>query len=249
MNKKNITKIGIIGGSGLDDPKILKNSSLKSVKTPYGSPAGPLTLGKIGRTSVVVISRHGKKHNISPTQVPFQANIWALKKENCTHIIATTACGSLRETIKPGDLVFPDQFIDFTRLRPLSFHTKKVVHTPMADPFDKGLRDKLIVNAKKLKLNFHPKGTLVTIEGPRFSTRAESNLFRSWKADLVNMTTVPEVVLANEVDIAYQPIAMSTDYDCWKENEKPVTFEIILKIMEQNGSKVKKLLVETIANF
>ena len=242
-------KIGIIGGSGLDDPKILKNPSKKSVKTPYGSTAGPLTLGKIGKTPVVILSRHGKKHDIPPTQVPFQANIWALKEEGCSHIIATTACGSLRKEIKPGDLVFPDQFIDFTRLRPLTFYSGKVVHTPMSDPFDLKLREKLISQASSLKLNYHSEGTLITIEGPRFSTRAESHLFRSWGADLVNMTTVPEVVLANEVNIPYQPIAMSTDYDCWKKDEEPVTFEMILKRMNQNASKVKSLLLETIANF
>ena len=242
-------KIGIIGGSGLDDPKILKNPSRKSIKTPYGSPASPITLGKIGNHPVAILSRHGPKHSITPTQIPFQANIWALKKMGCSHILATTACGSLRKRIKPGDLVFPDQFIDFTKLRPLTFFSNKVIHTPMADPFDLNLRKKLIKQASSLKLNFHPKGTLITIEGPRFSTRAESYLFRSWGADLINMTTVPEVVLANEINIPYQSIAMSTDYDCWKEDEEPVTFEIILKRMSENASKVKKLLLQTILNF
>ncbi len=247
--QKSKIKIGIIGGSGLDDPKILKNPSKKRVKTPYGSPASPLTLGKIGKTSVVILSRHGVKHSVPPTHIPFHANIWALKNEGCSHILATTACGSLREKIKPGDIVFPDQFIDFTKLRSLTFFSDKVIHTPMADPFDLKLRKKLVKHASSLKLDHHPKGTLITIEGPRFSTRAESHLFRSWRADLVNMTTVPEVTLANEISIPYQSIAMSTDYDCWKKDEEPVTFEMILKQMSQNASKVKELLIKTIENF
>jgi 5'-methylthioadenosine phosphorylase len=242
-------KIGIIGGSGLDDPKLLGKYFQKEVNTPYGKPAGKLTVGEIAGLPVVILARHGKKHSYTPTNVPYLANVHALKQAGCTHILATTACGSLREEIKPGDLIFPDQFIDLTRRRELTFYKDKVVHTQKAEPFDKILRQKLIDAAEKLKLPFHPQGTVITIEGPRFSTKAESHLFREWGADVINMSTVPEVVLANEIGIPYQSIAMSTDYDCWKENEEPVSFEMILKRMSENAEKVKKLIVETIRDF
>lgn len=241
--------IGVIGGSGLDNPGILENFKEKSLATPFGKPADNLIIGKIGKTDVVILARHGKKHNLPPHKIPFRANIWALKKEGCTHILATTACGSLRENIKPGDFIFADQFIDFTKQRNLTFYDNEVVHTSLADPFDLSLRKEFIKTAKKLKLRFHSKGTMVTIEGPRFSTRAESFMFKSFGADIINMTTVPEVILANELGIKYQSIAMSTDYDSWKENEEAVTFEMVLERMKENAEKVKKLLIETIKNL
>lgn len=239
-------KIGIIGGSGLDDPKLMKDAKKKKVKTPYGAPSSPLTIGKINGVDIVILARHGKDHSIYPTGVNFRANIYALKKEGCTHILATTAVGSLREKIKPGDLVFVDQFIDFTKHRPLTFHDKKVIHTPMSEPFCNDLRSLLISSAKELKLRYHSKGTIITIEGPRFSTKAESHMFRSWGADVINMSTVPEVILAREAGICYQTIAMSTDYDCWKEGEEPVTWDMILSIMSKNADNVKKLILKTI---
>jgi len=239
-------KIGVIGGSGLDDPKLMKDAKEKKVKTPYGSPSSPLTIGKISGVDVVILARHGKDHSIYPTGVNFRANIYALKKEGCTHILATTAVGSLREKIRPGDLVFVDQFIDFTKHRPLTFHDEKVIHTPMSEPFCKDLRSLLISSAKELKLRHHPKGTVITIEGPRFSTKAESHMFRAWGADVINMSTVPEVILAREAGICYQTIAMSTDYDCWKEGEEPVTWDMILSIMSKNADNVKKLILKTI---
>jgi 5'-methylthioadenosine phosphorylase len=242
-------KIGIIGGSGLDDPNLMKNKKEKKVKTPYGSPSSDLTIGKIEGVDVVILARHGKKHSIYPTGVNFRANIHALKQEGCTHILATTAVGSLREKIKPGDLVFVDQFIDFTRHRPVTFHDKKVVHTPMAEPFCKDLRSLLVKSAKELRLRHHARGTVITIEGPRFSTKAESYMFRMFGADVINMSTVPEVVLAREAGICYQSIAMSTDYDCWKEGEEPVTWEMILDIMHKNAENVKKLLVAAISKI
>ncbi len=244
-----VNKIGVIGGSGLDDPKIFSDYRTKEVKTPYGNPASELTLGKIGDIEVVVVARHGKKHTIIPTHVPFRSNIWALKEEGCTHILATTACGSLCKKIKPGDLIFIDQFIDNTKHRILTFFEDKVIHTPMAEPFDKNLRDKLVAAAERLDLDFHSEGTMITIEGPRFSTKAESHMFRSWGADVINMSTIPEVILTNELGIPYQSIAMSTDYDCWKEDEDPVTFEMIMERMKENAEKVKKLLIQTIENF
>jgi 5'-methylthioadenosine phosphorylase len=239
-------KVGVIGGSGLDDPRLMKNIREKKVKTPYGGPSSPLTIGKLNGVDTVILARHGKDHSIYPTGVNFRANIHALKKEGCTHILATTAVGSLREKIKPGDLVFLDQFIDFTKHRPLTFHDEKVIHTPMSEPFCKNLRVLLVKSAKALRLRNHSKGTVVTIEGPRFSTKSESHMFRKLGADVINMSTVPEVILAREVGICYQTIAMSTDYDCWKEGEEPVTWEMILSIMSENAENVKKLLIKTI---
>ena len=245
-------KVGIIGGSGLDDPLLLKDTEEYHVTTPYGEPSSLLTSGSIDGTDIVILSRHGKRHTIPPTQVNYRANILALKKENCDCIISTTACGSLREEIKRGDLVILDQFIDFTRFRPITYFEKfapgaeNAKHTPMADPFSEPLRQKLIASAKELGLNFHDKGTVITIEGPRFSTRAESNMFRIWGADVINMSIAPEAILANEAGIPYAAIAMSTDYDCWKIDESPVEWAEVLRIFEMNVSNIKRLLLKTI---
>jgi len=243
---RNKIKIGVIGGSGLDDPKILLNPKELAIRTPYGKPSNKLVTGTIAGKSVVILARHGNKHSIPPSHVPYRANIWSLKSEGCTHILATTACGSLKEEMKPGDLVFIDQFIDFTKQRKSTFFEDKVVHTPMAQPFDLKLRQLLIKTARKLNLNYHGKGTMITVEGPRFSTKAESLMFKNWGAELINMSTTPEVVLANELNILYQSIAMVTDYDCWKENEEPVSFDLILKRVKENSEKVKKLLFKVI---
>jgi len=171
-------RIGIIGGSGLENPDIFRKISEKKVNTPYGEPSSSLISGKIEGIEVVLLSRHGKKHTIPPTQVNNRANIHALREAGCTHLLVTTACGSLREEIRRGDLVIPDQFIDFTRHRINTFydHFKagEMKHTSMADPFDNHLREVLIRAARELSLSFHPEGTIITIEGPRFSTRAES---------------------------------------------------------------------------
>ncbi len=164
-----------------------------------------------------------------------------------THIIATTACGSLKSEIKPGDFVILDQFVDRTTKRSQTFYEgHEVSHIPMAEPFCSNLRYLLKGSAEELGLSFHEKGTCVTIEGPRFSSKAESNMFRNWGCDIVNMTTVPEVVLAREAGICYAAIAMATDYDCWHESEEPVTIEMILNIMKKNSENVKKLILSTI---
>ena len=244
-----MVKIGIIGGSGLDNPNILENPKETEVETPYGMPSSKLTEGKIKGIEVALIARHGKKHQYPPTNVNYRANIWALKKAGCTHILATTAVGSLREEIGRGDLVMPDQFIDFTRHRIITFHESfenGAVHTPMAEPFSKELRHILIQTSKELHIKHHEKGTVITIEGPRFSTKAESKMFRQWGADIINMSIAPEAALSNEAGIPYAAVAMSTDFDCWKEDEKPVTWEDILKIFGQNVEKVTKLLLEAI---
>lgn len=242
-------KIGIIGGSGLDDPKILKDATDKEVSNKFGSPSSPLKCGKIGGVEVVILARHGRDHSVIPTEINFRANITALKEEGCTHILAATAVGSLREEIKPGNLVFPSQFIDFTRHRNLSFFTDKVVHTPMSDPYDKKLIDILCKACDELGYEYNRDVCVITIEGPRFSTKAESHMFRAWGADIINMSSCPEVILANELGIPYQNIAMSTDYDCWKEGEAPVTFEMVMQRMKENAEKVKNLLIKVVGRI
>lgn len=240
-------KIGFIGGSGLDDPKILQDHEEISIGTPYGNPSSVLTCGKIAGTEVAILARHGKKHTIRPSQVNFRANIWALKQHGCTHILAATAVGSLQEEIEPGHLVFPDQFIDFTRKREKTFfHEDEVVHTPMADPFCPNLRRLLADSARELAIPHHSDKTVVTIEGPRFSTRAESHMFRAWNADVINMSTVPEVNLAREKKIHYASAAMSTDYDCWREGEESVTWDMILQTMKKNVDSVLNLFLHVI---
>jgi 5'-methylthioadenosine phosphorylase len=240
-------KIGIIGGSGLDDPNILEAADEKIIQTPFGRPSSPIKEGKIRNVRVAILARHGKNHSISPSNVNYRANIWAMKEIGCTHILASTAVGSLKDEIEPGHLVFPNQFIDFTRQRNSSFFDEKqVIHTPMADPFCPQLLELLQNTAEELKIPYHTNKTVITIEGPRFSTRAESFMFKSWKADIINMSSCPEVALAREQNIHYASLAMATDYDCWKEHEEPVTWEMIQKTMDNNSINVIKILLNTI---
>lgn len=244
-----MTKVGIIGGSGLDDPDILKNAQSVAIKTPFGDPSSMLKVGQIEGMDAVILARHGVKHQYSPTQVNNRANIMALKEIGVTHIIATTACGSLKQEIGRGHLVILDQFIDLTRFRKNTFHDSfedGPIHTSMAEPFDKFLRSKLYETARAKGLDVHEKGCVVTIEGPRFSTIAESNMFRIWGADVVNMSTAPEAMLANEAQIPYAAVAMSTDYDCWKQDEAPVTWDEILEVFNRNADNVLELLIDTI---
>jgi 5'-methylthioadenosine phosphorylase len=245
-----MTKIGIIGGSGLDNPDILEHASDQVATTRWGTPSTPLKQGKISGIDVVLLGRHGREHTITPTHVNYRANVQAMKDAGCTHILATTAVGSLREDIGRGDLVILDQFIDFTRLRAMSFHETfaphQPVHTPMADPFDPKLRAILIGLCHQRAHSFHSHGTVVTIEGPRFSTRAESRMFRAWGADVINMSIATEATLANEAGIPYAAVAMSTDYDCWKTDEHPVTWDAILAVFNDNAKKVTSLLVDAI---
>ena len=245
-----VVKIGIIGGSGLDNPELFMNPKDVAASTQWGDPSSLLKIGKIAGIDVVLLGRHGRDHTIPPTQVNYRANIQAFKDVGCTHILATTAVGSLREEIRRGDLVILDQFIDFTKQRKMTFHESfkphEPVHTPMADPFDSRLRGILNQVCIDQGLSFHQSGTVVTIEGPRFSTRAESRMFRSIGADIINMSVSTEVALANEIGIPYAAIAMSTDYDCWKEDEMPVSWEAILRVFKSNADKVTKLLLAAI---
>ena len=244
-------KIGIIGGSGLDDPKfsLLEHPEKTSVSTPYGEPSSPVITGEISGTRALILARHGKDHQLSPTQVNYRANIHALKELGATHIIATTACGSLKTEINRGDFVIVDQFIDFTRFRKTTFFESfenGARHTPMAEPFDKGLRSVLLDCARELSYPVHDGGCVVTIEGPRFSTKAESNMFRIWGGHVINMSVAPEAALANEAEIPYAAVAMSTDYDCWKDDEAPVSWEEIVAVFNQNADRVINLLAMAI---
>ncbi len=245
-------KVGIIGGSGLDDPRIIDHPEEINVSTVYGDPSSPLTTGVIGGCKVVLLARHGRRHQFSPTQVNNRANIQALKSQGVTHILATTACGSLKEDIGRGHFVILDQFIDFTRFRANTFFScfqNGAEHTPMAEPFDPALRKILYDTARDLGVTVHMGGTVVTIEGPRFSTKAESKMFRLWGADVINMSTAPEAMLANEAKIPYAAVAMSTDYDCWKEDEAPVSWEEILQVFNANADRVKQILINAISKI
>jgi 5'-methylthioadenosine phosphorylase len=242
--------IGIIGGSGLDNPDILSNPQDERVTTPFGEPSAPLRRGSIGGVEVALLARHGRGHTIPPSQVNYRANIAALKAAGCTGIIASTAVGSLQEEIRRGDFVIIDQFIDWTTQRRMTFHESfepgAPVHCPMAEPFDARLRSLLIGECTRLGLPFHERGTVVTIEGPRFSTRAESRMFRTLGADIINMSIATETILANEAGIPYAAVAMSTDYDSWRTDEEPVSWEAIAAVFAENAAKVTALLTGVI---
>ncbi len=243
-------KVGIIGGSGLDNPDFLSRATDVYAGTFWGEPSAPIREGEISGVPVALLARHGRNHTLSPSAVNYRANIQALKDAGCTHILATTAVGSLREEIGRGDLVVVDQFIDFTRQRKTTYHEyfkpHEAVHTPMSDPYDARLREILIQACKTRKYPFHPTGTVITIEGPRFSTRAESLMFRNWGADIINMSIATETILANELGIPYAVIAMSTDYDCWKQDENPVSWEEICRVFQNNAEKVTNILLDCV---
>jgi len=241
-------EIGIIGGTGLYDPKLVKNLKELTVETPYGSPSDCIAVGEMGGRCVAFLPRHGKNHTIRPTDVNSRANIFALKKLGVQRILATSTVGSLKEEYKPGDVVFTDQFIDRTTKREQSFYAKdRVCHISVAEPMCPELRHILIGVAEKNRISSHETGTYVCIEGPRFSTKAESKMFKSWGADVVGMTLVPECVLAREAEVCYASIAMVTDYDVWKDH--PVCVDDIVKTMRANIENVKRIIRETIARI
>ncbi|GIY36462.1 s-methyl-5'-thioadenosine phosphorylase [Caerostris darwini] len=252
MTESRKVKIGIIGGSGLDDPDILADRKELVCSNSYGDPSDCLIEGKIKDVDCILLARHGRKHDIMPSDINYRANIFALKEQGCTHVIVTNACGSLKEEIKPGDIIFPDQFIDRTTKRHSTFYDGKdtslkgVCHIPMHTPFCPDTRQILIETAKELKIAFHESGTIVVIEGPRFSTKAESNLFRSWDCDIIGMTSVPEVVLANELGLCYATIAMATDYDCWRDDGSCVCVADVMATMKGNAAKATHILLKAI---
>lgn len=244
-------KVAIIGGSGLEKLEIFKNTRLLNVETPYGNCSAPVVIAETGNRELYIFSRHGFQHQYSPTEVNNRAHIWAIKDLGCEAIIATTACGSLREEIAPGDLIFPNQVIDFTKFRKNTFFDsfeKGMNHVAFGDPFSGKLIQQLKKLSNDMKLKTHTDKTLLTIEGPRFSSRAESHMFRAWGADIINMSTAPEVALANEMGIPYVAIAMSTDYDCWREGEEAVSQEKVFEVFKQNATKVTHLLKAYLEN-
>lgn len=245
------TMVGIIGGSGLDDPDLFTEREEVVVDTPYGSPSDVLIKGKIGEVPCVLLARHGRKHTVMPTNVNYRANLFALKEAGCTHVVVSTACGSLREENKPGDIIVIDQYIDRTTKRPTTFFDGEptspqgVLHCEQAKPFNAQTRDLMTETLSELGIAFHGSGTMVSIEGPRFSTRAESNMFRLWGADLINMTTATECALASEMGLLYGAFAMSTDYDAWREGEE-VTVAAVLETMRKNSGNVTKALTAVV---
>lgn len=233
MNKH--PKLAIIGGSGLYDMPGLENKTEVNLSTPFGEPSSPIILGNLDGYPIAFLARHGIGHNISPSEINYRANIYALKSLNINRIISVSACGSLREDYAPGDIVIPDQLFDFTKNRERSFFTDGIVaHISVAEPFCPETSNFIFDAVKQTGATVHKGGSFITIEGPRFSTRAESNVFRSWGISIIGMTTSPEAFLAREAEICYSVMAHITDYDVWRISEEPVTVDQVVKILMQN---------------
>jgi len=240
---------GVIGGTGVYQFEGLENVRTVKVDTPFGPPSSDITLGEMAGLKCAFLARHGPGHKFTPTEVPFRANIFAMKKLGVKYLMAVSACGSLREEMRPLDLVLVDQFIDKTFMRnPTFYGDGVVVHVQFGDPTCRKLAD-LIGEAIAESLphtKVHPKGTYVTMEGPAFSTKAESNLHRQWGADLIGMTAVTEAKLAREAEIAYSVVGLVTDYDCWHEEEADVSSDSVLAILKKNGNNVQIFTAEVI---
>ena len=248
MSSDKRAEIGVIGGTGVYDPEMLEDRMEVKVHTPYGAPSDMITLGTIKGRRVAFLPRHGRGHVIPPHMINSRANIWALKELGVKQIVASSAVGSLREDYKPGEFVLTDQFIDRTKGRPDTFYDGgQVCHISSADPICPTLHDYFHKYAEKLKLPVHEKGTYVCIQGPRFSTRAESRLFRQWGCDIVGMTLYPEVVLAREAEICYVTVAMVTDYDVWAE--RPVSAADVVETVQSNASNFKKLVMGALSGM
>jgi 5'-methylthioadenosine phosphorylase len=238
-------KVALIGGTGLEELNFLSNSKNVTVETPYGSPDSDIVTGTFNGIEVVHLARHGRGHTIPSPLVNYRANIFALKELGCSHIFSTTVCSSLREEICPGEFVIIDQFIDFTSQRSATIYEKlqeKYKCTPMASPFSDDLRDDLIEAAIVLRHTLHTKGTVVTIDGPRYSTRAESNVYKMWGADIINMSTSTEVILANELNIPIAAIALCIGYDSWRTDIKTPTQDEIHEVVENNTGKLIEII-------
>ncbi|MDP2730447.1 MAG: S-methyl-5'-thioadenosine phosphorylase [Dehalococcoidales bacterium] len=236
-------KIGVIGGTGLYDIEGVEDIEEVDITTPFGKPSDTIIIGKLGGVGIAFLPRHGRGHRISPTELPSRANIYALKSLGVEHIIAVCSAGSFKKEIEPGHLLIPDQLIDRTRSRVSSFFGEGIVgHIPFADPFCPSLRQILYDSAKELGATVHPKGTFVVMEGPAFSTRAESRLYRSWGADLIGMTALPEAKLAREAEICYAVIGCVTDYDSWWERAEAITVDVILNTMRHNVGTAKSII-------
>jgi len=236
--------VGIIGGSGLYQIEGIEAVKEVAVKTPFGSPSDKFITGELEGIPVVFLPRHAKGHRISPSEINYRANIYGMKKLGVEAIMSVSACGSLKEEYKPMDFVIPDQFLDRTRKgRMDTFFTDGIVaHVAFADPVSKEIADILEKSAKKLKIKTHRGGTYVNMEGPQFSTKAESNLYRSWGMDIIGMTNLTEAKLAREAEISYATLAAVTDYDCWHPSHDSVTLDMIINYLNKNVANAKAIL-------
>jgi 5'-methylthioadenosine phosphorylase len=235
--------VGVIGGSGLYQMEGLKKIREVEIKTPFGRPSEKFIKGTLGETELAFLPRHGKGHRWLPTEINFRANIFAMKKLGVDRIISVSAVGSLREQIAPGDIVIPDQFIDRTTQRPSTFFGGGLVaHVSLANPFCQDLTEKLAAAAISEGGKVHSRGTYLCMEGPQFSTRAESHLYRSWGADIIGMTNLQEAKLAREAEICFGTLALATDYDCWNQAAGDVEIESVLAVLQQNVALAQRII-------
>ena len=243
-------KLAIIGGSGLYDVEDFKDREFLDIKTPWGTPSDQILKTKLNKKEVFFLPRHGKGHFISPSKINFRANIDALKQLGVTDIVSVSAVGSLREDLPPGKFVIIDQFIDRTFARNKTFFDDEIVaHVSMAHPTSVGLMNACEESIKKENISYQRGGTYVVMEGPQFSTLAESNLYRSWKADVIGMTNMPEAKLAREAEIRYASVSMVTDYDCWHPDHENVDVQSVIKVLLGNAQKAKNMIKNLIENF
>ena len=243
-------KLAIIGGSGLYDVEAFKERELIKLNTPWGNPSDDILKTKYNNKEVYFLPRHGKGHFISPSKINFRANIDSLKQLGVTDIISVSAVGSLKENLSPGTFVIVDQFIDRTFSRNKTFFDDEIVaHVSMAHPTSNGLMNACEEAIKKEKINYQRGGTYIVMEGPQFSTLAESNLYRSWKADVIGMTNMPEAKLAREAEIRYASVSMVTDYDCWHPDHANVDVQSVIKVLLGNAEKAKNMIKNVIDNF
>ncbi len=244
------SKLAIIGGSGLYDVEEFKERELLQIDTPWGNPSDKILKTKFNNRDVFFLPRHGKGHFISPSNINFRANIDALKQLGVTDIVSVSAVGSLKEDLPPGKFVIVDQFIDRTFSRKKTFFDDEIVaHVSMAHPTSSGLMNACEEAIKKEKIEYQRNGTYVVMEGPQFSTLAESNLYRSWKADVIGMTNMPEAKLAREAEIRYASVSMVTDYDCWHPDHENVDVQQVIKVLLGNAAKAKNMIKNLIDNF
>ena len=240
-------KIGFIGGSGLYDMEGLSDRDEVEIDTPFGSPSDAIVLGTLGNTRLAFVPRHGRGHRISPTEIPARANIFALKSLGVERIVSISAVGSLKEEVRPLDMVVPDQLIDRTKGRVSSFFGDGIVgHVAFADPFCPELSRTVIDVARQHRVTTHGGGTCIVMEGPQFSTRAESELYRSWGASIIGMTALPEAKLAREAEICYATMALVTDYDCWHETEETVSVDLVVQNLLKNVARSQQVIRELV---
>ena len=241
------SEIGIIGGSGLYDIEGLRDVKQVAVQTPFGRPSDDIMMGEVNGVRVAFLSRHGRGHRLSPSEINYRANIYALKSIGVRRVISVSAVGSMKESVKPGDVVLPDQFIDLTKRRSSTFFEGgAVAHVAFGEPVCASLASSLLNAARSVGATVHEGGTYVCIEGPQFSTKAESRLYRAWGVSVIGMTNLPEAKLAREAELCYATVALATDYDCWHETEEAVTVEAILTTLRRNVALAKKLLREAV---